>query len=455
MGKKYDFDYIIIGGGPAGETAALKLAAKKHVAIIDEQPLGGSNLNTRDIPYAINLDFAHTFSKFSNYPQVSNRELHFNFPTALSEQTRIISSIRQENIELLEKAKVTFIDGHAHFLNQHTVAVGQKQHTATNFILATGTELNTNGIFGLDSVNYLTPDTVLKINKLPKYLLVVGGGSTGCEIAAYFAELGTKIILVEASGRLLPREDAEASATITEYFTKKLGITVACNTRVVAIEKDLTGKKVILKIGQEEKTIRIENVVLATGSRPRLDYGLENAGVKYQATRIVVNKLFQTSAKHIYAIGDCIGNLKSSTELAEYQASLLACNLLQKTKSPTNQKGFIRLTNTYPGVATIGMSESMLKSKKKKYKSSIVYIKDIPAGKIAHLDYGFVKILANHNNRIIGATIVAPNAELMAEELSIAIRHRLPMLEIASTPHVANSFNYAIKLAALQLVRSK
>lgn len=453
MGKKYDFDYIVIGGGPAGQTAALELATKKRVAIIDEQPLGGSNLNTRDIPYAINLDFAHTLSKFSNYPQANHKEPHFNFPTIFSSQTRITSSLRQDNTKILEDSKITIVNGHAHFFNQHTISVGQQQYTAANFILATGSELDTNGIAS-DPANYLTPDNILRLHKLPKYLLVVGGGSTGCEIAAYFAELGSKVILVESAERLLPKEDPETSTTVTSYFTKKLNITVACNAKVVAIEKDSTSKKVILNIGQQEKVIRIENVVLATGTKPRLNYGLENANIQYK-DRIIANKFFQTSTKHIYAIGDCLGNNKSSTELVNYQASLLATNLLQKTKNPANYKGFARLTNIYPEVASIGANESTLKAKKKKYKTSIVYIKDLPAGKIACLEYGFVKIIASRDNHILGATIVAPNAKLMIGELAIAIRHRLPTLEIASTPHMTNSFNYAIKLAATNLIKHK
>lgn len=456
MGKKYDFDYIVIGSGPAGSTVALKLAKKsrKRVAIVEKHAFGGSNLNARDIPYAVSLGFSHTFSKLSNYPEIGGQELHYNFPTVVSHQEHTTSLLAQNNLQKLENARIICINGQAQFIDNHTITVGERQYTANNFILATGAKLNTSNIIGLDSVNYLTPDTAIKVRRLPKFALIIGGGSTGCEIAEYFAELGAKVIIMERASRLLPKEDPEVSEVITDYLTNELDAIIISNAKVVALEQDSISKRVIFSTNHQEKVVRIDCIILATGSTPYTDYGLENANIKYKEAGITVNKFFQTSAKNIYAIGDAIGG-ESSTELAKYQASILAANLLDKAKNSVNYKGFIRLTNTYPEIATVGSTETELTKQKIKYKKSIVYLKDLPASKTERLDYGFVKILADHNNRILGATIVAPNAGLMAEELSIAIRHRLTALEIASTPHIANSFNHAIKLVAKKIVKKQ
>lgn len=454
MGKKYDFDYIVVGSGPAGNTIALKLAkkSKKRVALIESHTFGGSNLNTRDIPYSVSLGFSHTFAKLSNYPEIGGQELHYNFPTVVSHQEHTTSLLAKESFKKFEATDITCISGQGQLVDEHTIAVGEKQYTTANFILATGSKLDTGKIIGLDSVNYLTPDTALKVRRLPKFALVVGGGPTGCEIAQYFAELGAKVIIMESASRLLPKEDEETSETITEYFTTELGIMVVTNSKVVALEQDNISKRVIFNTNHQEKFVRIDCIVLATGAKPFTDYGLENANIKYDDNGIIVNKFFQTSAKNIYAIGDAIGG-ESSTELAKYQASLLAANLIEKTKNFPNYKGFIRLVNTYPEVATVGLTENELDRQKVKHKKAIVYLKDLPASKTERLDYGFVKLITDHNDHIFGATIVAPNAGLMAEEISIAVRHRLTALEIASTPHIANNFNYAIKLVAKKIIK--
>lgn len=453
MGKKYNFDYIIIGGGPAGYTAAFTLAkTKKRIALVEES-IYDDNFISRDIPYATSLDFAHTFFKFTHYPEISGQDLHYNFPTIVAHQNTVINSFLEEQKTLLEKNNITHIEGHAHFLNSHTIAVNDVQYSSETFILATGSELKTTGIAGLETSKYLTPTTAIRIRRLPKYAFIIGGGPTGCEIATYYAELGAKVIIMEKEPRLLPREDEETSACLTEYFTHKLGILVVANAEVVAIEEDKVSKQVIYKTGNQEKSVRIDNIILATGFKPRLDCGLENAGVKVKPNGVIAtNNSFQTTAKNIYAIGDCLGN-ESSTERVEYQASLLASNLIKKGKSLPSYHGFARVTNTSPEIATVGFSEARLKKLKRKYKKSIVYFKDLPISKITRSSYGFVKILTDRKNHVIGAAIVAPHASLMIGELSVAVRHHLTVLELTGTPHISNDYPLAIKLAAKNLVK--
>ena len=200
--------------------------------------------------------------------------------------------------------------------------------------------------------------------------------------------------------------------------------------------------------------MRVDCIVLATGSEPNLDCGLENAGVKYKATGIVVDKLFQTSAKNIYAIGDCIGG-ESSTDRAEYEGSVLASNIINKTKNLISYKGLPRITNTYPAVVSVGMNEQDFAKRNRKCKKALVKLSEIPAGKIYGFEQGFVKLLMNRNYQVLGATIVAPYAELMAPEIALAIRHQLTILEIASTPHTANSWNYAVRMAAKKIAIKK
>lgn len=455
MGKKYDFKYIIIGSGPAGSAAALTLAkTKKRVALVESRFFGGTNLNTRDIPYAVALDFAHNYFNFTSYPELRNQDLTFNFPTIAARQLHTVTEAGGNNKKLFEDAGVTCLSGYANFLDHHTIALNQKKFTAEYFILATGSHLKALGISGVDNVEYLTPETAIKTHRLPKVVTVVGGGSTGCEIAEYFAELGAKVLILETADRLLPREDKEVGEVMSDYFIRRLGITVLTNCKVVSLEQDNFSKYIIFRSDNSEKMVRTDSIVLATGSEPFLDYGLENAGVKYKNTGIAVNKLFQTSAKNIYAVGDCLGQ-ESSTDRAHYEGLTLALNLANGTKNTLSCQGFIRSTSTYPEVATVGLTEDDLTRRDRKYKKAIIKLDQIIASKIYNFDYGFVKLLVDKNNHILGCTIVAPHASLMATEISLAIRHNLTILELASTPHLLNSFNEAIKLAAKSLLPKK
>lgn len=455
MGKRYDFEYIIIGSGPAGVTAAFTLSkSKKRIAIVENRFLGGSNINTRDVPYSVALDYSHLYQKITTTPEFRNQDLTVSFPNAVAHQVQTVIKASDYNKAALKKAGIVSLEGSANFLDNHTIAIGDKKFTASEFILATGSTLKNGEIAGTESVNYLTPETAIKVKRTPKAVLIVGGGPTGCEIAGYFAELGAKVLIMETAERLLPREDKEVGEAISHYLNKELGAMVLPNCKVVALEQDANSKHVIFHNARNEKMVRVDCVVLATGSQPILDYGLENAGVKYKNTGILVDKNYRTSAKNIYAIGDAIGG-DSSTERAEYEGALLASNLLNRSKNLPNYNGFARIVNTYPQVAVVGLNEDDLLKRDRKYKKAVALVKDNIISLIDNNSYGFVKLIADKSGHLIGATIVAPNAQLMISELSLAIRHNITALEIASTPHIANTYNSLIKLAAKQLVGKK
>lgn len=451
--SKYDFRYIVIGSGPAGSSAALTLArAKKSVALVEGRYFGGTNLNTRDVPYGVALDFSHHYSQLLSYPEVKNHKIGFKLSALPTRELRTIIDVNTDNRKAYEEAGVICLEGFANFIDPHTITVGQKRFTAEYFILATGSHLNTNNISGTDYVRYYTPEEAIKTTRLPEVIAIVGGGSTGCEIASYYAELGTNVILFESSPSILPREDADVSQVITDYFTEQLNINILTNSQVIAIDQDEYSQSIIFNQSGSEKVVRVGAIILATGSIPSLDYGLDQAKVKSKPTGIIVNRLFQTSTRHIYAIGDCLGLPDSSTDRASHEGTALAINLINGTKTITNYQGISRIINTYPEVAAIGFTEAELTKQKRKYKKSVIKLSDTVAGKIHNLPYGFVKLLVDRNRHFLGAAIVAPNASLMIGEISLAMRHNLTPLEIASTPHISTSYNEAIKTAARQLL---
>lgn len=457
MGKKLDFEYIIIGSGPAGGTAALTLAkAHKKVGLIEGKKFGGSNINTRNIPYIASHKLSRTFCNSQNGAKFgfSNLDSHYNFLSANSWRDKILAKISDDAKKEFEDAGVTCIAGYANLLDPNTVAVGDKKYTAARIILATGARPTDGGITGAENVDVLTPETALKLKRFPKAVAVVGAGASGCEIAEYFSEIGTKVLIFEMAERILPREDKDVGDALLSYFKNELGIMVLPDSRVVAVEQDSLSKRVIFMNGGRERMVRVDTIVLATGSKPTLDYGLENAGVKFKNSGVIVNKTLQTSAKNIYAIGDILGG-ESSSERANYQAMFLVNNLISRNKNVLSYSGFPRIAKTYPEIAVVGLTEDDLTKRDKKCRKAVVKLADTAAGKVDNDNYSFVKLIADHNDKIIGATIVAPNAEAMIGELTLAVRYHLSALELASTPHTMESANIAIKLAAKQLIRKK
>lgn len=456
MSKKYDFDYIVIGSGPAGSTAATTLAkAKKRVALVESRFFGGTNLNNIDVPYLVALDYARTYHRVSTLPEFHSHDLSLNMPSALNRMLRTITNLGKKEHEQYEKNKVVCIPGFANFIDPHTIAVKTQKFTAAHFIVASGSHLKTTEISGTETVTYLTPESAIKARRIPEVIAVVGAGPSGCEIASYYAELGTKVILLEMAPRILPKEDPEVGTTIANYFSNQLQMTVLPSCKAVAIGEDRESKYVIFQCQTTEKMVRVEHIILATGSTPNVNFGLENAGIKYKNKGITVNKYFETSAKHIYAIGDCINNEQSSTERAYQQGITLATNIAKRAKTIPNYTGIPRIINLPLEVATVGYNEDDLMRRDRKYKKAIISFDSIAAGTIYDASNCFIKLLTDRNNYIIGATIVSPDAHLLIQELSFTLRHHHSALELASTPHPTNSFSYAIKLAARQIVKGK
>lgn len=452
--SKLDYEYVVIGSGAAGSAAALLAAGLgAHTAIIEADRWGGSTLNYRDIPYSAALGFAERYAEAIAGARfgMSSSTLRYNYPTVLNWQAAAVRRAGGGSKRLLEDAGIDCYHGFAQFINSREVAVGDYQISSEKFLIATGSNLNTSGITGIDMVNCWSPETALRMSKLPKALLVIGGGSTGCELAEYFAALGVNVLIAEAEDRLLPREDPEVGSVIEQYLRERFQVKILTSSRVVALEQDEQSKQVIFVRDGQEKSVRVEAIILATTPEPSTDFGLENAGVKYTYRGIEVDQSLRTSNHHIWAAGDVIGG-DSSTEKATYDGKLATMNAISRAGNIANYAGFVRMTNTFPRVAKVGLNEIECSQKpKQKYQSAVVPLEMVSAANTNDFRSGFVKLTTDQKGQIVGATIVAPEADLIIQELSLAIRNGLNAAEIAGTPHVATGWAEAVRIAARQL----
>ncbi len=456
MSKRFDYEYIVIGGGAAGIVAATQFAeAGRKVALVEQEKWGGYG-STYDIPQKILTGVAHRYAEAvaASRMGLSSANLRYNYPTIQHFKEKIIAKTAITRKDLEEKG-ITCIRGKAHFVGNYDVAIeGQGQVSASKFLIATGATLNTEGISGLDTVPHLTPKTALEIEKPPKAVLIVGGGASGCETAQYFAELGAKVVIVESANRLLPSFDEEIGQVMEQYFVKRLGIKVFTQTKVIALEKDKDSKRVVFVRGGQEKTVRVETIVLATGSVANTDLGLKNAGVSFDKNGVIVDKTLQTSARNIWAAGDVIGTT-SSTERAEYTAEVAVINMLGRGKTFVNYNGFMQVVNTFPQIANVGLTEDELKKKRRRYQKALVPLSTTDAAYTDDYKIGFLKIIVDGQGKVLGASMIGPHAADILQELALATRHGLPVIQVASTPHASGEWSNIVKIAARKVLAVK
>lgn len=453
MKNRFDYDLAVLGSGDAGGEAAL-IAAKSglKVALIESGKWGGSSLNYSNVPFGALFYATQQFKNALNGAKfgLSSTGLRYNYPTVNNWKNIALKRAKANSKNDFEEAGISCLHGRGHLLSSTEISVNEQTIRAKKIIIATGASMLDTGIKIPTDIEYWLPENVLEMIRPPKSIFIVGAGSTGCELAQFFATLGTEVIIADIAGRLLPREDEEVGQVLDEIFNKEK-IKVLTQSRVIALEKDTTSKKVIFLRGGQEKSIRVDQVLMCTGNQPNIDIGLENAGVKFTQRGIEVNERCRTNVKNIYAAGDVLGG-HSSTEKALIEARAAAADVLGRgKKAAVDYRGIIRVTNISPAIAEVGITEDDCIRHDSKYNKVIIALDSVQKANTSDNMMGFVKlILAKKSNKILGGTIMAPHAGLIAQELAMAIRYDMTTYELASVPHLANDWSELIRVACEQ-----
>ena len=453
MKNRFDYDLAVLGSGDAGGEAAL-IAAKSglKVALIESGKWGGSSLNYSNVPFGALFYATQQFKNALNGAKfgLSSTGLRYNYPTVNNWKNVALKRAKANSKKDFEEAGISCLHGRGHLLSSTEISVNEQTIRAKKIVIATGASMLDTGIKIPTDIEYWLPENVLEMIRPPKNIFIVGAGSTGCELAQFFATLGTEVIIADIAGRLLPREDEEVGQVLDEIFNKEK-IKVLTQSRVIALEKDATSKKVIFLRGGQEKSIRVDQVLMCTGNQPNIDIGLENARVNFTQRCIDVNEHCRTNVKNIYAAGDVLGG-HSSTEKALIEARAAAADILGRgKKAAVDYRGIIRVTNISPAIAEVGITEDDCIRHDSKYNKVIIALDSVQKANTSDNMMGFVKlILAKKSNKILGGTIMAPHAGLIAQELAIAIRYEMTTYELASVPHLANDWSELIRVACEQ-----
>lgn len=454
--QTFDYDLIIIGSGAAGSAAATIAArAGKRVAIVEEDTFGGDSPNWSDIPTKALLHVAQVYDQAKAGAKYGLRSstLGYNYPSIRAwKETVVKRTGAANNRKFYENQGITAFHGKAHFLTPHEITINRRHVSAAHFLIATGSHWSEPAVQGIAEAGYVTPRTMLEALRPPKSLFIIGGGTYGVEMAQLMATFGTKVYIAEQAGRLLPSFDAEVGETIEKVLAEQKGVTVLSHTRVLSVAKEGLGKKILISRGGEEKTIRVDELLVAGERVPNTDLGLENASIEYTPKGIEVSDVLQTSTKHIYAAGDVLGQ-HTSTHSALLESRIVAHNILERAKTAPDYTAIPSIVWTYPEVAHVGLSEDDCRRRDTQVNKAMAPLSIIARSNTADFREGFVKILTDKKGVIIGGTIVAPHASELIHELSIAVKNELTASELAETPHAFLSWAEAIRVAAQKLVK--
>lgn len=453
--SSFDYDLIVIGSGAGGSiAAAIAARSNQKVLLVESNVLGGDSANFGDVPTQTLLNVARIYGEARGGESFGIRSgmVGYNYPTIKAWKDRVVARVGESGSKrYYESLGVHVILGLAHFISPHEITVNRRHISAKHFLVASGGEWTVPAIDGLQKQGYLTPRSAIDLIRPPKSLFVIGGGATGLELTRLFSTFGSKVYISEIAPRLLPREDQEVGELMSEVLSKRNGITPLVETRVTRITKDGLGRRVHYTQGQEEKSVRVDEVLVASGKTPQVDIGLENAGITYSPRGIEVDEYLQTSAKHIYGAGDVLGGF-GLTHVALMESRIAAHNILHKNKLKPDYTAAPRIAYLTPEVASVGYSEDDLIKRDLDYSKSMVPIGIIGRANITNQRDGFVKVLVDKKSRyILGATVVSPSAGEVIHELTLAIQHNLTVDAVANTLHAFPSWSEAVRIACAKV----
>lgn len=456
MAKKqaFDYDLVVIGSG-AGGSAAATIAARegKKVAIVEADTFGGESPNWSDVPTKALLHAAQLYDEARHGARFGLRSgtLGYNYPSLRAwKELAVRRTGAAGNKKFYESQGITPYTGRAHFLTPNEITVNRRHLSAAHFLIATGSQWIAPDIQGLVDTPYLTPRTILEKMRPPKSLYVIGAGTTGVEIAQLMAIFGTKVYLADIAARILPKEDEEVGELMERILKEHKGITSLTQTRTLSVVKDGLGYRVSFLRGGSEKSVRVDDILLATGRQPMVDLGLENAAVAYTPVGVEVNEYLQTSAKHIYAAGDVLGR-NSATHSALLESRVAAHNMLSRQKTTPDYTASPRLTFTFPGIASVGLTEDDCIKRDLAIKKAVAPLNIIARSNTSDFRDGFVKLITDKKGVLLGGTVVAPHAAEIIHELALAVKYGMTAKQLASTPHAFLSWSEAVRVAAGKL----
>jgi len=454
------FDVTVIGGGPGGYVCAIRLSqlGLKTACIESRGSLGGTCLNVGCIPSKNLLNFSENFHKAKNFEKIGIEigEVKLNLDKMMKNKEKAVTVLTKGIEFLFKKNKVTYFKGTGSFKSVNEISIlAEGKETivqSDKIIISTGSSPVSIPGMEFDEEKILSSTGALSLSKLPKKMVVVGGGYIGLEMGSVWSRLGTQVEVIEFLDHITPGMDGEVSKEF-EKILKNQGIKFQLNTKVEKITKS-KNNVTINTINKEKKKNKIEAdvVLISVGRKPNTKgLNLENVGVQIdEKGRVKVNKNFQTNIKNIYAIGDVIEGPMLAHKAEE--EGIAVAELIAGQSGHVNYDIIPSVVYTSPEVASVGKTEEQLKKNNNNYKvGKFPFMANSRAKAIGEPE-GFVKILADAiTDKVLGVHIIGSHAGEIIAEMAVAMEFGASSEDIARTCHAHPTFSEAIKEAALSV----
>lgn len=456
---------VIVGAGPGGYEAALVAAQLgATVTVIDRDGPGGSAVLTDCVPSKTLVATADLLAVTAEAGALGIR-VQGEVPTAgtltvdlgaINARVRDLAAAQSRDIaERLEREGIRYVRGRGRLVSSTQVCAvteqGEEYVDADVVLVATGARPRVLPDAQPDGERILTWDQVYELTEVPPRLVVVGSGVTGAEFASAYHALGSDVVLVSSRDRVLPGEDPDAAAVIEEAFAER-GMTVLSRSRASAVRRTAEGVEVELADGT---VVAGSHALLAVGSVPNTaDLGLEEVGVHCDERGfIAVDRVSRTTARGIYAAGDCTGVLMLAS-VAAMQGRIAMWHALGDSVSPLDRAVVSSTVFTTPEIATVGVTQQQVDDGDVRADTVLLPLQTNPRAKMQEIRRGFVKLFCRRSSRIVvGGVVVGPRASELIHPIAVAVESRLTVDQLASTFTVYPSLSGSIAEAARRLHR--
>ncbi len=454
------YNLVVIGGGTAGlVTAAGAAGLGAKVALIERELLGGDCLNVGCVPSKGLISAARVMrhARYADTFGIDIPEAKADFPKVMERMRRLRAQISpNDSADRFSSLGVDVYQGAGTFIDSNHIQVGDQTLEFKKAVIATGARASAPPIPGLDTVDYLTNETIFSLTELPKRLGVIGAGPIGCELAQSFALYGTEVYLVEATHGILPREDPDASAIVKESMIRD-GVNLLCCGRHTQIQNRDGKIHLTLESEGQKYDQQVDQLLVAVGRAPNVNgLGLEAVGVEFDPkVGVTVDDNMRTTNPNIFAAGDICSKYKF-THSADFMARIVIGNALFMSRSKASDLIIPWATYTSPEIAHVGLYPKEAEEQGIEIDTYTQEFHDVDRAILEGDDDGFVKVhTLKGKDKIVGATIVASNAGDMISEITLAMKHGIGLKGIGSTIHPYPTQAEAIRKLGDQFNRTR
>jgi mycothione reductase len=417
--KKYDV--IVIGSGCGANIVDEALAHGLNVALVDKGPLGGTCANLGCIPSKMLIFPAERITEIQEARKLGieakTKNIDLNF---IMERMRKVVREGQEHMrqELSHVENLDFYEGEGHFVDDYIIEVTGEKIKGDKIFIASGSRPLIPPIKGLESVNYLTNETVLQLREQPENLIIIGGGYIAVEYGHFFAAVGTKVTILEMADRLVLAEEPEIADILKKELSRRMGVYTGVQAQAVKS----SGHHVTVVVndlkGGGHKEFTAQRILMAVGRRSNADLlKVENTGVELDKRGFIkVDEYLETTRKDIFAVGDINGR-QMFRHVANVEASLAADNAIHGSKMKMDYSAAPHAVYSHPQIASVGMTEETARKAHKVLVGKAKY-SDVAQGQAMMEETGFAKaIVEADTGKILGFHIIGPYAPILIQEV--------------------------------------